>query len=67
MTDDDEIEFFEETRVQVWGTKDGTVLYSVIRDFSDTDDDHEVVAYGEALSRDHANILVGAELRQMFP
>lgn len=67
MSDKGNATYYEEVTTQIWIDEDGKVLYSVVKDFSDTEDDHEVVAYGEALNVDHAARLIGDELRAMFP
>lgn len=34
--------------IEIWEDPDGTIYYSVIQNFSDEEDDHEVIAYGQA-------------------
>lgn len=42
--------YYYDLAIQIWEDEGGAVFYSVIQNFSENEDDHEVIAYGEAES-----------------
>lgn len=40
--------YYYDLAIQIWEDEGGAVYYSVIQNFSEVEDDHEVIAYGEA-------------------
>jgi len=41
-----EKDYYYDISLQIFAEPDGTVTYSVIQNFSEHEDDHEVIAYG---------------------
>ena len=50
--------FYYDLSIQMFEEDDGSVTYSVIQNFSEKEDDHEVIAYGVADSPEDAIVRV---------